>query len=142
MRRLSAMLTAIPNPQIRFDCLFQFRGLGELSIQLRDEPRHLFLERLAVVFDFLGADVAAGREDVAVRGDFLEGRRFAEAGNVGVIGRAAFPLAEGAGDLFQVLRGEVAQDAVDHVAELAGVDEEGLAGAVAVFAAALPSCSS
>jgi hypothetical protein len=38
--------------------------------QIGDEARHLFLEGVAVVFDLLGADVAAGREDVAVRGDF------------------------------------------------------------------------
>jgi hypothetical protein len=46
----------------------QFRGFGELGVQFGDEARHLFLEGVAVVFDFLGADVAAGREDVAVRG--------------------------------------------------------------------------
>ncbi len=68
------------------------RRLGELPVQLRDKPRHLFLERLAVVFDIFRADVAAGREDEAVGGDFLEGRRFAEAGKVGVIGGAAFPF--------------------------------------------------
>ena len=39
-------------------------------MQLADEARHLFLEGVAVVFDSPGADVAAGREDVAVRGDF------------------------------------------------------------------------
>ena len=50
-----------------------------------DEARHLFLEGVAVVFDFLGADAAAGREDVAVRGDFGGGGGFAETGNVGVI---------------------------------------------------------
>jgi hypothetical protein len=64
--------------------LLQFRGLGELGVQLSDEARHLFLEGVAVVFDFLGADVAAGREDVAVRGDFGGGGGFAEAGEVGV----------------------------------------------------------
>jgi hypothetical protein len=51
-------------------------------VQFGDEARHLFLEGVAVVFDFLGADVAAGREDVAVRGDFGGGGGFAEAGEV------------------------------------------------------------
>lgn len=43
---------------------FEFRGLGELGVQLGDEARHLFLERFAVVLDFLdflGTDVATGR---------------------------------------------------------------------------------
>ena len=57
-------------PQVCFDGLLQCRGLGELGVQFGDEARHFFLEGVAVVFDFLGADVAAGREDVAVRGDF------------------------------------------------------------------------
>ena len=72
-------------PQVCFDGLLQFRGLGELGVQFGDEARHLFLEGVAVVCDFLGADVAAGREDVAVRGDFGGGGGFAEAGDVGVI---------------------------------------------------------
>ena len=69
-------------PQVCFDGLLQFRGLGELGVQFGDEARHLFLERIAVVFHFLGADVAAGRKDVAVRGDFGGGGGFAEAGDV------------------------------------------------------------
>ena len=76
-------------PQVCFDGLLQFRGLGELGVQFGDEARHLFLEGVAVVFDFLGADVAAGREDVAVRGDFGGGGGFAEAGDVRV-GRLQF----------------------------------------------------
>ena len=60
------------------------RGLGELGVQFGDEPRHLLLERLAVVLDFLGADVAAGREHVAVLRDLVCRRGLAEAGDVGV----------------------------------------------------------
>ena len=52
-----------------------------------DEARHLFLEGVAVVFDFLGADVAAGREDVAVRGDLGGGGGFAKSRYVRVEGR-------------------------------------------------------
>ena len=66
-------------------------------------------------------------------GDFLDGCRFAKAGNIGVVGGAALPFVEGAGNFFQILRGERAQNAVDHVPELASVDEEGLAGAIEVF---------
>ena len=74
--------------QIPADLRFQFRGLGELGVQFGDEARHLFLEGVAVVFDFLGADVAAGREDVAVRGDLGGGGGFAEAGEVRIRGRS------------------------------------------------------
>ena len=55
-----------------------------MGVQLGDEARHLFLERLAVVFDLLGPDIAAGGEDVAVRGDLGSGGGFAEAGNISV----------------------------------------------------------
>jgi hypothetical protein len=54
-----------------------------VGVQFGDEARHLFLEGFAVVFDFLGPDVAAGREDVAVRGDC----GWAEAGDVGILTR-------------------------------------------------------
>ena len=56
-------------PQVGFDGLLQLCGLGELGVQFGDEARHLFLEGVSVVCDVLGADVAAGREDIAVRGD-------------------------------------------------------------------------
>ena len=73
-------------PQVCFNGLLQFCGLGELGVQFGDEARHLFLEGLAVVFDFLGTDIATGREDVAVRGDFGGGGGFAEARDVTVAG--------------------------------------------------------
>ena len=41
------------------------------------------------------------------------------------------PVVEGIGDLADVVGCEVAQHAVFHVAEVAGVDEEDFAGAVA-----------
>ena len=72
--------------QIRVDGLFQFRGLGELGVQFGDEARQLFLEGFAVVFDFLSTDIAAGREDVAMRSDVGDGGGFAEAGDVGITG--------------------------------------------------------
>ncbi len=53
-------------------------------MQFGDEARHLFLEGVAVVFHFLGPDVASGREHVAVGGDFGDGGGFAEAGEVGI----------------------------------------------------------
>jgi hypothetical protein len=42
-----------------------------LGVQFGDEARHLFLEGFTVIFNFPSADVATGREDVAMRGDFL-----------------------------------------------------------------------
>ena len=66
--------------QVGGDGGVQLRGLGLLLAQRRGEPLHLLLERLAVVLLRLGADVAAGREDVAVLADLLERRALAEAG--------------------------------------------------------------
>lgn len=54
-------------------------------MQFGDGARHLFLDGVAVVFDFHGADVAARREDVSVRGDFIGGGGFSEAGEVGIL---------------------------------------------------------
>ena len=45
--------------------------------------------------------------------------------------RPAFPVVERLRDLVDVVRGKIPQDAVFHVAKVAGVDEERLAGAVA-----------
>ena len=55
------------------DLGFECRGLGKLGVQFGDEARHFFLKGVAVIFDFLGADVAARGEDVAVRGGFAIG---------------------------------------------------------------------
>ena len=120
-------------------------------MQFGDEARHLFLEGFAVVCDFLGTDVAAGREDVAVRGDLGGGGGFAEAGDVGILTqrrrgfeipfslcvsaslREIFPSPRmvGVHDLREVGVGQFAVDAVDEGAEFAGVDEEGVFAAVA-----------
>ena len=64
----------------------------------------------------------------------------AEAGHVGVLARVlvAAPGVVGAGDLRDVVVGQLAVHAVDHRAELAGVDEERLAAPVAE--AAVLSC--
>ena len=128
---------AIPQPpQVGLDGLLQCRGLGELGVQFGYEARHLFLEGFAVVLDFLSADIAAGREDVAVRGDFCSGGGFAEAGEVGVFARAfvSAPGVVGGDDFLEVGVGQLAVDAVDEGAEFAGVDEEGVFAAVASFA--------
>ena len=66
-------------------------------------------------------------------------RGLAEAGHVGVLARVlvAAPGVVGAGDLRDVLVGQLAVHAVDHRAQLAGVDEERLAAPVAEAAVLL-----
>ena len=104
------------------------------------------LERLAVVLLRLGADVAAGREHVAVLADLLQRRALAEAGmsrpgtatlQPGVCPRSHAPGVVGVGDAGDVLVGQLAVGAVHHAAELAGVDEEHVAAAVAELAVLL-----
>ena len=123
-------------------------GLGLLLAPLGGEAGHLLVEGLQVLRLGLGADVAAGSEDVAVLADLLQRRALAEAGDVGValtltlsreergIGSLSSPGVVGAGDAGEVILGQVSMGAVDHVAHLAGVDEEDFALAVAVFAIA------
>ena len=101
-------------------------------MQFGDEPRHLFLEGLTVALDFLGTDVAAGRQNVAVRGDFSGGGGFAEAGDLFVFRRiriesgvtlVAAPSMIGGRDSVQVGVSELTMNAVDESAKLSGVDE-------------------
>src|SRR3989304_2648509 len=73
--------------QVGGDCSIELRGLGLLLTQRRGEPLHLLVERLAIVLLRLGADVAAGREHVAVLAHLLHRRALAEAGHVGVFAR-------------------------------------------------------
>src|SRR5918996_3445868 len=96
MRRISlldglcaaGLVLAIPKfLQVGGDGGIELRRLGLLLAQRGGEPLHLLLERLAVVFLGLGADVAAGREDVAVLAHLLERSAFAEAWHVGVLTR-------------------------------------------------------
>src|SRR5579885_1563340 len=58
--------------QVPGDSGVQLRRLGLLLAQLRHEPPHLLLERLAVVLDRLDANIAPGREHVAVLADLLQ----------------------------------------------------------------------
>ncbi len=104
-----------------------------------DEARHLFLEGVAVVFDFLGPDVAAGREDMAVRGDLGGGGGFAEASHVRIRSLGVFsfqfsvisrntgtPCVIRGGDSLKINVRQFAMDAIDEGAEFTRVDEEGL----------------
>ena len=66
------------NPRVRFD-----EG-RELADAPRSDPA--YSTPFGYCSEALGTDVAAGGEDVAVRGDFGGGGGFAEAGDVGVSG--------------------------------------------------------
>ena len=73
---------------------------------------------------------------MAVLADLLQRRALAEAGNIGVRARVllAAPGVVRAGDAGDVLVGQLAVGAVHHATELARVDEEHLAAAVAELA--------
>src|SRR5665647_1973520 len=127
--------------QVGPDLLLQPRRLLELAGELRRQPPHLLLERLAVVLSLGCAHEAAGRQHAAALGDLFAGGSFAEAGDVGVVERARLP-APGVvrtGDARDVLVAEFLVRAVDERAHLAGVDEQRLAAAVAAGAAAARS---
>src|SRR5665647_1668083 len=122
------------------DRLVEARCLGSLLPELRDEPRHLLIEGLAVLLDHLRAHIPPGREHIPVRAHLVERRALAEARDVVVLPypRLAAPGVVGVGDAGDVVVGELAVGPVDHRPELASVDEEDLAAAVteAVVAAA------
>src|SRR5690606_13516811 len=125
---------AIPKlPQVCGDGSIELRGLGLLLAQRCNEALHLLLERLAVVLLCLGADITSGRQHVAVLADLLQRRALAEAGDVFVFARLllAPPGVVGVGDADNVLVGQLAVGAVHHATELARVDEEHMAAAVA-----------
>src|SRR5665647_1394010 len=79
--------------QVGPDLLLQPRRLLELAGELRRQPPHPLLERLAVVLSLGGAHVPPGRQHAAVRRDQFRGGALAEAGHVGVAGRARLALA-------------------------------------------------
>src|SRR5206468_2998698 len=115
------------------DRVIKLGGLGLLLAERGGKALHLHLERLPVVLLRLGTDVTAGCEHMAVLAHLLYGRALAETGDVRVFARVllAAPDVVGVGDAGDVLVGQLAVRAVHHAAELAGVDEEYVAPAVA-----------
>jgi len=83
---LDARLLGYKNQTIRnsldMNTPYQRRILG---VQLGNEARHFFLNGIAIVFDFLGADLTTGSENVTVGGDFGGGGGFTEAGHIGIL---------------------------------------------------------
>ncbi len=135
-----AQSPAIPEfPQIGGDGGIELGGFGLLFAQGGGEPLHLLVEGFGVFLRRFRADIAAGREHMAVLADLLDGRGFAEAGDVGVIARVlvAAPGMIGAGDFRDVVVRQFAMDAVGQRAELARVDEQRFAAPVAEAAVRL-----
>jgi len=79
---------------------FELGAFCELFLELRRQPLHLLVKRFAVILNFLGANVTARRENVAVRGDLFGGGVLAEAGGILVLARTflAPPRMVGLGD--------------------------------------------
>jgi hypothetical protein len=74
-------LDGIAQPlQVLPDFLLQPGRLRELLGQLPGETLHLLVERLAVVFDLLRADVSAGRQDVTMPANVIGTRSVAPLG--------------------------------------------------------------
>src|SRR3990172_1765598 len=125
--------------QVGPDELVKFGGLLHLPAQLGGKAGHLLFEGLAVILDRGCANVPTGSEDVAVMADLVQGGGFAEAGDIFIpltpalshTGRSfAAPSVVGVGDPGDIVIGQVAMDAIDQCAELAGVDEQSLAAAI------------
>ena len=125
--------------EVCLDLCVQPLCLGLLLPPLGCEARHLLLEGFAVVGLRLGADVAAGSEDVAMFANLFESCALAEAGGVGValilthsqwergVHGLAAPCVVRVGDAGDVFRCQVSMGPVHHAAQLSGVDEQGLA---------------
>lgn len=115
------------------DGLLQFRGLGELTFKLCNEPRHLLLKRLAVVFHLLRPHVPPRREHVAVGSDLGGGGRFAKPRHIFVAAIAVNspPTVVGAADLLQVGLQQLPVHPIDQRAEFAGIDEQRLPAPIA-----------
>ncbi len=122
--------------QVLADGLLKGARLVELAAYIFSEPCHLLRKRLPIIFLVRRTHIPPRREDVVMFGDFFESGGFAESGLV-LVAVVAFPFLKSAGNLRFILVGEVAEDAVFHVAEVAGVDEEDLARAVAEIGALL-----
>src|SRR5450756_949016 len=137
-RRLHPSLAIPELPQVGGDGGILVGSLGLLVPQRYGEPPHLLVERLVVLLGGRGAHEAARREHVAVLADLVERGGPTETGHVGVLAPAlvAAPGVVRAGDLRDVLVGELAVRAIHQRAHLAGIDEEGLAAAITEAAVA------
>ena len=106
--------------------------LGELPIQIRLQGCEALGKRHFVFFDTCCADIPPGGQHVAVGLDLIETRRLAETGHIHVRISAALtsPSMIGAGNFLDVPAGKFLSRAVDHMTELARVDEQDLTAPV------------
>src|ERR1043165_7634273 len=90
-------------------------------------------EGLLLVFHVLRSDIPSGRQHMLVPAYLLDHRALAEPGHVFVRARSlvAAPRVIRSRDARDVLVGQLALRAVDHAAQLAGVDEQHLAATIA-----------
>src|SRR5690606_1948187 len=104
-----------------------------LLAPLGTESLHLFFKWFAVVLGHFRADIAPGREHMAVLADLFEGGAFAETGDIGVLPGLllAAPGMVGIGDLLNIGLTELSPGAVHQGAHVAGVDEQHFAAPVA-----------
>src|SRR5690606_31395896 len=111
------------------DLSLQAVTLSKLLPQLASQPRHLLGKRLAIVFLFRCADIAAWCQHKVVFPDLIQTGGFAEASNV-FITFASLPCVEGVGDLGDVVLAEVPQYPIPHKAQVTGIDKQELLSAV------------
>jgi len=129
------------------DLFFQAGGFCKLGIEFDGEAAHFGFEGFGVLIGFGGhAHIASRGEHIALGRDLRGGDGFAEAGEVliwiparvGMTGiGVTSPGVVAGGDPDHFLVGELAVDPVSHHAQRAGVDEEGVAAAVAQLAVGL-----
>lgn len=125
----------IPHPPQRLAHLArQPLVLGHLRLEGLDQLGHAFLEGHLVLLLLGRAHVAAGGQREALGLDRGRLRGNAEAGDVGVVGGAdlAAPGGVDADKALDLLVAELDLGAADLLTEGAGVDEQGLAAAVAL----------
>ncbi len=132
------MSKSLPIPQ-----LLQIPGNGGVELcgflllltQRRSESLHLLIERLAIVFDSLGADIAAGGQHMAMFTNVFKLRGLAKTRNVLVGGLpfdmlrtndffVATPGMVGIGNFSDILVCQFSMDSINQRAHLASIDEE------------------
>src|SRR5690606_12294465 len=123
-------------PQVGGDRSVQPRSLCLLLPQRSNEPLHLLVERLVILLGRLSTDVPARSEHMPVLANLVQPSALAEPRQVRILPSARLtpPSVIRVRDPRDVFVRQLATRAVDHAAELAGVDEQDLSAAVAELA--------
>src|SRR5690606_17727257 len=136
-RSASRVSAAIPEfSKIGGNLNIKPRSLSLLLPQLGHEPLHLLVERLVILLGRLSTDVPARSEHMPVLANLVQPSALAEPRHVHILPSASLtpPSVIRVRDPRDVLVGQLAARAVDHPAELAGVDEQDLSATVAELA--------